>query len=639
MMRSITLIVLLVSLFTATGLLAATNTWQGISTSWGTPGNWSTGAVPTNNDHQDIVIPAGAAAYPALTADVVVDGSVTIAAGAALHLNGHTLSLGSFPVNNTKGVFNSGTLDAGVDGAVLVLGRGGFVNSGVVTGLPTLNFKNYCFDAPITAGGAEFAGIQLDGMNDAYKVTLTDNTTIHGDVNITGGHLSIGTGARMIIEGNLHLNVTGVSGGMGLSGDIQLYGNLTGSGNASSSGGSTGWVTLVSAQDQQISDAGATLPPIRVAKAGGKAVVNGDLVCAGLQVDAGNTLDLTACRLITFTGSYARGLLNAGTLLGQPKLFFSSGSYNAVLKSGGATIGGIDIETGNVAYGPTLQDNANIVGDITLRRGYINLGNHTLSLNGSLSMAKVPTVNTDSVQFRMGAQGLLAFVGTGIATLDPGDTQRSYWYGTAITNMSVNKPGGKLVITGAPAEVTGSFALTAGTVSFTGGGELWLFTYRDRNYRLLDIGLRLLSDITPEQFPPLTSLMIGPAIPDETRLNNIAPTAVLSSQPYVSMIGRVVDNDPEYRTAITPEDGLPANIFRLFLKFSKPQNIASISWVVPNGPWALLADCDGDGTCETLLRADLKGVFNVSSWADRQVITNHFWPPVRAYKVMFVNPK
>jgi len=284
------------------------------------------------------------------------------------------------------------------------------------------------------------------------------------------------------------------------------------------------------------------------------------------------------------------------------------------------------IPAGVKAY-PTLTKDAMVDGSVTLEAGAsVNLGEQTLSLHGSL------ICSGKSAAVRMGEKGRLTFTGPDTAYFVPGDT--------ALRNVTVDKPNGELIIKGAPLEISGNGIITPGTmVAFADGGELWLYPTRGRDNKVLDPGLRLNSTILPAQIADVSTLDIGPAIPKGTKLTNVAPTATLSSQPYATMLQQVVDTDEKFRTLISPETGLPANNFRLFLRFPRPQVIAAISWAVPTGPWALLADCDGDGAYETLLRMDLTGKYNVSQWADRQVITNRFWPPVKAFSVMFMNPK
>ncbi len=63
--------------------------WDGSeSPSWSTVGNWSGGSVPGSSDH--IFIPLGVPFYPETTGDLSIDpqGSLTIAAGASLTVNG-----------------------------------------------------------------------------------------------------------------------------------------------------------------------------------------------------------------------------------------------------------------------------------------------------------------------------------------------------------------------------------------------------------------------------------------------------------------------------------------------------------------------------------------------------------------------
>jgi hypothetical protein len=69
---------------------SGTYVWLGVTTSWSSTSNWSTGSVPASGS--DVVIPAGVSAYPVLSAAVTVS-TITIASGATLDLGGQTLTV------------------------------------------------------------------------------------------------------------------------------------------------------------------------------------------------------------------------------------------------------------------------------------------------------------------------------------------------------------------------------------------------------------------------------------------------------------------------------------------------------------------------------------------------------------------
>ncbi|MFI5137486.1 MAG: DUF2341 domain-containing protein [Sphingobacteriales bacterium] len=81
-------------------------TWKGLSTSITSASNWintTTGVTEAPvNGNVNWVIPAGLAHYPVLTADTALYG-LTIAAGAYINLNGHTLKVGCNIYNSSGG--------------------------------------------------------------------------------------------------------------------------------------------------------------------------------------------------------------------------------------------------------------------------------------------------------------------------------------------------------------------------------------------------------------------------------------------------------------------------------------------------------------------------------------------------------
>ncbi len=169
------------------------------------------------------------------------------------------------------------------------------------------------------------------------------------------------------------------------------------------------------------------------------------------------------------------------------------------------------------------------------------------------------------------------------------------------------------------------------------GGPMRLQATLGAGGRLVEPGLSVPPRLSPGQVAKAAALDDGPAIPAGTVLHNLAPACELESLPYTTLIFRAVDEDPHLRTLVQPEKGLPIRGYRLWLRFPEPRPVATVSWSLPNGPWALFADTDGDGDCETLLRLDLVGT-KLSSWAARQTMTQRFWPPVKAHAIQFMNP-
>lgn len=65
---------------------AVGTTWQGTTTNWFTTSNWSCTCTPTSTDN--VVIPAGASAYPDLSAGTGSVNNITISSGASLSVTG-----------------------------------------------------------------------------------------------------------------------------------------------------------------------------------------------------------------------------------------------------------------------------------------------------------------------------------------------------------------------------------------------------------------------------------------------------------------------------------------------------------------------------------------------------------------------
>ncbi len=87
---------------------ALTYTWKGVNTNETNPNNWdnttagTTNQLPAFTGNATLVIPAGLANYPSLTADESIYG-LTIASGATLNLNGKVLSVGCNIYNSSGG--------------------------------------------------------------------------------------------------------------------------------------------------------------------------------------------------------------------------------------------------------------------------------------------------------------------------------------------------------------------------------------------------------------------------------------------------------------------------------------------------------------------------------------------------------
>ena len=390
-------------------------------------------------------------------------------------------------------------------------------------------------------------------------------------------------------------------------------------------------------EGDQVVAPGGILPPIKIAKPSGKVTVPEDMSCVGLWIAKGNTADLSACKQLRFGGSYAKGLINEGTLIGTPGVTCADGVYNGVLAPGAAKLASLTVNTGNCAYGVLIPHDLTVTGDVACKTGSINLENNLLTVGGSLRMPAFAATG-QTFMFVVGKDGRIAFNTPSEAVLDAGDTRVDWNYSTSLPNVVVDKPGGVLRLQ-SKVVVNGALNVKAGTVAMDRGAEVWLGVKRDGG-RIVDVPVKLASDITPETSPPIAGNDVGPAIPAKIKLVNIAPFADIRTVPYTTMVRMLVDRDPQLRTCATAEAGTPTKAARCEFRFPKPQSIAAVRWCVPNGKWVVLADTTGDGAYDKVLRMDLTGkIANPGGvWLSRAWVNNNFWPPVKAYGVKIVNP-
>jgi sugar lactone lactonase YvrE len=157
-------------------------------------GNWtftstnSSGQAPSFNGTENIVIPAGLSYYPVLTADESIY-NITIANGASLTLNGHTLYAACHIYNNSGG--------------------------------------NVLYGSSSTAGGITFNGSLSaqyyygSSSGQANIANLTLNNSVAGTLTITGGALGINN-VLTLTKGNLVVNNAG-------SGSLTLFSTATNS--------------------------------------------------------------------------------------------------------------------------------------------------------------------------------------------------------------------------------------------------------------------------------------------------------------------------------------------------------------------------------------------------------------------------
>jgi hypothetical protein len=345
-------------------LLCEPVTWRGEDPEkpgdWHCARNWSSGKVPGPDSAEGVVIPSGAKTYPTLGADASVGGSLRLAEGARLTLNGRHLSVGAahpdtvdgpnttYSHGNPKGLVigKGASLDATEGASEIHVRTGGLVNEGKLFGAPTLCLAGVYHGFVVKPGELKLAGLRLAPAVFPYRVNVAGSLAVTGNVELYGGDLTIDAGKTLEIGGDLVFPGQTPCASVTPQGDVLVQGTVRSEGASRYVTGASGWVKMVGPGDQAIS-AGGVLPPLCIAKKSGKVTVTGDLHCAGLLVEPGNVLELAkgqslvlgvpfrewktdpksiiviyAARPVIPTWGW-RGLLNRGTVLGRPNVPFT----------------------------------------------------------------------------------------------------------------------------------------------------------------------------------------------------------------------------------------------------------------------------------------------------------------------------
>ena len=297
----------------------------------------------------------------------------------------------------------------------------------------------------------------------------------------------------------------------------------------------------------------------------------------------------------------------------------------------------------------TLAGDVHVTGNVLVTKGVLAIGDHTLTLDGSLSLPGKASVG----RLTVGDKGRIVFAGGQNRVLslgEGGDRPR-------LSNLVVNKPGARLTIRGGPVIVEKTVDLQAGSLAMANGGELWMGVSKAmrKDGTPADVALRVTTTLTREVVPEIVAApipemepgkvrlihnTIGPAIPDADKLVNIAPEADIRTIPYMTLARKMVDEDPQLRTFSLQERGVPAGGVRYDFRFTGPRKVVSIDWAYVGQPWALLGDTTGDGTFDTLLRADLAGKLanaKGGTWTSRSWVENRFPRPLSVHAIRLVS--
>jgi hypothetical protein len=215
------------AMWAGTGQPAVTSTWNGsVSTDWNVAANWTPAAVPQSTSN---VVLAVTTNEPVLTSAVTVN-SITIAAGASLYTNAHSLT------TSTK-LINNGTL--ALYASVVT---GPLTNNGL---LRDIDDTSSSISGAMTNAGTVVVQSSVTACcpNNPQIATLTTTSTLtntsSGTINLTSGS---GGGCC-----NGGASILAIGGTLTNSGTINALAGTTGGGRVLSANALNGTITAVSA--------------------------------------------------------------------------------------------------------------------------------------------------------------------------------------------------------------------------------------------------------------------------------------------------------------------------------------------------------------------------------------------------------
>ena len=157
---------------------ALTYTWTGsagtsptVAANWNNTTTGTSAQLPPFDGTETLVIPSGMPSYPTLTTDIAVYG-LTVANGASLNLNGHTLSVGCNVYNGNTGIINW--------------------NNNTASGI-TWNGSN---------ANQYYYGSTTAATGPTGSMTINNTSSPTGTVTVSGGNLDIYNTLTMV-SGNL----------------------------------------------------------------------------------------------------------------------------------------------------------------------------------------------------------------------------------------------------------------------------------------------------------------------------------------------------------------------------------------------------------------------------------------------------
>lgn len=167
----------------AMGLLK-TNTWVGTSADWNTPGNWSTGQIPSRFESVTIPTTPSGGNFPTLNTNASVS-NFTLESGAQFNVTGdHTLTIYNDFVGNSGSAFNA------TNGTVVFAGD--WAQSVSTSGAANDHFYNLT----IGNGSSNTALTPASNLNIDGNLTIGNGATLYGSthtLNVGGNWTDSGT--------------------------------------------------------------------------------------------------------------------------------------------------------------------------------------------------------------------------------------------------------------------------------------------------------------------------------------------------------------------------------------------------------------------------------------------------------------
>jgi hypothetical protein len=195
-----------------------TYTWTGaVSTDPTVAGNWNnttTGTssqLPAFNGTATLVIPSGLTNYPSLTADASIYG-LTIASGASLNLNGHTLSVACNIYNSSSGTINWNNNTASA-----------------ITWNGSLTSQTY--NGSLTAATAQMGSLTLNNSSGGTLTISGGPLDIYNQLTITKGNLVVSSSpAALTLKSTATqtASVAAITSGYSISGTVNVERFVTG---------------------------------------------------------------------------------------------------------------------------------------------------------------------------------------------------------------------------------------------------------------------------------------------------------------------------------------------------------------------------------------------------------------------------